>query len=324
MGKTASGKGLPVKPLIGGVVKTEQTYDFSGLDDWMEETGVGKSVWCIAGYKGAGKTATVLDFQQVYDGDMLCFSYDGKTQKIKNLRHKGNDKIHVYDIRRLFNRGPDERLESGAKAVDMIMGKLSQYEDDELDWVFHDYIDLLPLLTEMKARKKCGKTATQPLSKYDTMWKDRKAFLEDIHQTSLRKSKYGVFYTGYVIRDDIIVDGTTVTTGTRRPKWAGIIEAETDIVVLLDVEETLLKDGTEHHRFAFIDSSKEDYPKNRCWYRLDNTEELRKFVRGEGIEIDRSPPKPITLPEVKSDSDSGKEKGVTSDRKPQKPKPLGV
>ena len=295
------------------------TYDFSGLEDWTEESGIGKTIWVMAGTKGSGKTATAMELQYIHGGEMIIFSYDGKTQKIKHLRHRDNEHIHVFDVRHMFNHDPKQRVESGTKCVDMIMGKLQSLPDNGVDWIVHDYIDTLSTLTEMKARKINGKTARVPLSKWDPAWRDRKAFFEDIHSTSMKKAKYGIVYTGYVVREEILADGIVIATGARKPKWSGIVEVEADVVMLMDVEETILKNGIEHHRYAFIDSSKDEYPLDRKWYRLDDTEELKLFIEGKGIIVDRAPPKGITLPKVSKDEEKKEDENIVVKKDTQKP-----
>jgi len=304
---------------VGG--GTTKTYDFSGIEEWEEESGKGKTTWTFASVKGAGKTTAILEFQKLYGGDMLCFSYDGKTQKIKHKFHRDNDHIHILDVRKQFIRDPAKRLESGNRCVDMVMWRLSKIEDDGVDWIFHDYFDLMPVLAEMKARKLHNKSAKQPVSGFDQMWKDRKAIIQDIHSTSLRKSKYGVLYAGYTIRENIMMDGEVIRTGPRKPNWNDIIEAETDVTVIVEMEEEILPNGRRHTRYFFIDNSKEDYPLDRTWYLVNSISDLMMFVNGDGREVDRAPPTPISLPiiqEIKPSTKGKEEAAVLSEEEIRK------
>jgi len=294
----SKGKVKSLLSLNNNDVQSAQTYIFDGLEPMEDEKGKGKDVWTFASEKGAGKTTAILAFQELYGGEMLCFSYDGKTQKIKHKYHKGNENIHVKDIRKHFVRTPEKRLESGSRCIDMIMYELTRIDDNSVDWVFHDYVDLLPVLVEMKCRKIHNKMAKQPVSGYDQMWKDRKAIIQDIHSTSLRKAKYGVFYAGYTVRENIMKDGEVLTTGPRKPHWNDIIEVETDVTVIVEIEEEILKNGRVHRRLFYIDNSKVDYPEDRTWYSVNTNAELDAFVKGNGIVINRAPPKSFSLPPI--------------------------
>lgn len=280
------------------------TYDLSAADSMVIVTSAGKTGYMIAGRKGTGKTRVGLSFQEIYEGDMLCFSYDGQTAPIWAKDFGKSDKFVIYDIEEQFEDDPALKRESGNRCVDIVMSILMRYkaEGKQVDWVFHDMIDLLSTITEMKARRYLDTSATKPCGKFDPIWKIRKAYLKDIYNTSLKVSRYGVICTGKVFTDDILNEGVVIKTGERKPAWTGTIEDKTQIVIMLDVEETVLTEGVEHHRYAYIDSSKREYPKNHVYYHLDGKEDLTDFIMGNGREANRAPPKKKKLNPVASDS----------------------
>jgi hypothetical protein len=296
-----------------------ETYDLSAGEEWEEESGEGKTTITLVAIKGQGKTTAGMMYQEGLDELMVVISYDGKAQKNKNKDFRGEN-IKVFDIRKHYQRDPALIRDSGAKCMDMIMSLLNRYQKDELSWVFHDMMELLPKFAEMKSRQFFGKTATQPCSGYDEVWKRRRAILEDCHEKSLAVAKYGVIYTGKTIRENILVDGEVITSGPRKPNWSGIVEDTTDVTILLDVEEEYLKKGIKHNRIAFIDNSKEDYPVDHHYYDVNGFDNLRAFVKGEGVEIQRTPPEKHKLKHKAEEDDEEEEEGVVTISTPKKKK----
>jgi len=206
-----------------------------------------KEVFTIYGGKGDGKTSAAFAFP----GTVACLSYDRKSLQPKKFLYRNDPRIRVYDAIKFLDDDPDKLLDSCYKTYLYNIFLLENIAKDKPDWVVIDGLEIYGEIGEFVARKRKGLKAFQPISQYDTMWKERKLILKNLHLKAMNAAKKGVIYTTYTREEEIIKDGIVIVK-KQVPKYIGIVMYETDYVLRAEAEHT--KDGKRF--FLYVASSK--------------------------------------------------------------------
>ena len=144
-----------------------------------------KPVVLIYGKKGSGKTTSLLAFP----GSILALSFDGQTAIIKEML--GREDVRVFDIAGAVSHL--EPLLQGVEAINLAKHILTH---NKADWVLLDGIEMLNMFAERKMRYNNQLTLSQGF-KERNIWKERNAYIDQIHNLSVKNSEIGVLYTTF-------------------------------------------------------------------------------------------------------------------------------
>ena len=200
-----------------------------------EETAPAKTVWLIFGEKGVGKTTTAFSFP----GHILVLSFDRKSSIIKYTRYNGDSRIHVFDVVKIMDYStPDKMLESAEKTFEATLKLLDAYEKiyGKPDWVVIDGSQIMQQICEWTMRYRNKIPPFAGISNLN-LWKERRAYMRDIHNKALNVARCGVIYTTYTEVSETIVSGEVVSK-KEVPAWIDILIYETDFVLKADRDES--------------------------------------------------------------------------------------
>ena len=200
-----------------------------------EETAPAKTVWLIFGEKGVGKTTTAFSFP----GHILVLSFDRKSSIIKYTRYNGDNRIHVFDVVKIMDySSPDKMLESAEKTFEATLKLLDSYEKvyGKPDWVVIDGSQIMQQICEWTMRYRNKIPPFAGISNLN-LWKERRAYMRDIHNKALNVARCGVIYTTYTEVSETIVSGEVVSK-KEVPAWIDILIYETDFVLKADRDES--------------------------------------------------------------------------------------
>ena len=144
-----------------------------------------KPVVLIYGKKGSGKTTSLLSFP----GSILALSFDGQTAIIKEML--GREDVKVFDIAGAVSHL--DPLLQGVEAINLAKHILIH---NKADWVLLDGIEMLNIFAERRMRYNNQLTLSQGF-KERNMWKERNAYIDQIHNLSVKHSEVGVLYTTF-------------------------------------------------------------------------------------------------------------------------------
>ena len=232
-----------VSPPRRPTVETKKQFDFA------EATGTGKEVYMIYGLKGEGKTVLSMSFP----GKIAVLSFDRKSLAIKQQQYKNDERIKVYDaIRYLDSADPEMYLQSSEESFRFLNQLLDHIAQQfKPDWIVIDGSEILQRLCEMTMRYRNNIMPFQGISNRN-LWKERRLYIAQIHNKSIRIANKGLIYTTYVDKQEVVKDGEFVTKQDV-PRWIDVIMTETDCVIKVDSEQ----DKTGGRKFfATVESSK--------------------------------------------------------------------
>ena len=193
-----------------------------------ETTPPPKSVWLIFGDKGTGKTTTALSFP----GHILVLSFDRKSAIVKFNMYNNDSRIRVFDVVKLMDYStPEKMLESAERTFTAVLQLLDAYPKvyGSPDWVVIDGSQIMQQICEWTMRKRHNIGPFDGISNLN-LWKERRAYMRDIHNRALNIAKKGVIYTTYVEKDRVIIAGETVHEKDV-PAWIDVLIYETDYVL---------------------------------------------------------------------------------------------
>ena len=181
------------------------------------------------GDKGVGKTSFAFS---AFAGTIVALSYDGKSRIIKkkfvDLDPKNKDRIIVEDLTipdyndDSISIAPEFILDTGELVVEQTRYILANYKPD---WFLFDGEDLLVQHCEMYMRKRQGIMPFEGFKNLN-LWKERNAYIRQLHRLAQRNARVGVIYnTTYQIEE---VDRAGETKKIEKPKWADLVMYETD------------------------------------------------------------------------------------------------
>ena len=198
--------------------------------DYSDEPNSSKTVTTIYGLKGEGKTTLYMSFP----GTHLTLCFDRKAAAIKELMYNNDERIAVKDGRRYYvKESPALMLTSANITWKYLNGLLDTIEaageDNYPDWIDIDASDVFLKIAEMVMR---FNNNLQPFQGFANLniWKERRMYLDQLHNRCLELCKKGVNYTAYVDYEEIVEDGTTVSK-TDVPSWVDAMMLETDVTI---------------------------------------------------------------------------------------------
>ncbi len=225
---------LPKEPGVIDVSKNIEDLDKIKYDLSPDE-GRGKLVITSYGEKGAGKTTgiyliTTGRIGGFPAGKTVVISFDNKS-KITKEQYFPQDDITVYDGKRYYREDPMLCTKSGMMTYKYIQKLLESYKNDQPDWIVFDGFTIMAMILEMAMRFQHGLLPSQGIANLN-VWKDRGRFVQDLHNLATKIARYGVAYTTYSDKNEIVEAGTTVSK-TDVPKYIDVVMQETDVVIHL-------------------------------------------------------------------------------------------
>ncbi|MEM4066477.1 MAG: hypothetical protein QXV17_06435 [Candidatus Micrarchaeaceae archaeon] len=220
--------------------------------DTSEDTSFTKPVFYIFGDKGVGKTTAALTLP----GTHGVISLDRKSKRIKDqlvLRDPtAAQRIHIYDGVRYMTGNRDTLTEDAFVTLKYIVKLLNDMPP--VDWVTIDATEVLLNICELVMRYV---NKLEPFAGFKelSLWKQRNAYVKEIHRLAYSKARIGPIYTAYSVTASRLTEkGLEVTDEV--PRWVDEIKYESDIVI--KITQRLHGDNKTASQFATIVSSKID------------------------------------------------------------------
>lgn len=224
-----------------------------------------KKIVFVHGDKNDGKTIAAYGMLENNE-TALVLSFDNKSSRPLDVKEgltflrNAPITIHVINASKHYNMTDEQTIFSTAELTYFYVDKiLKDYMDPNNekakiggrtpDWVIIDGVDRMKSIFEMYMRKKNGLQPTSGVPIY--VWNDRKQFLNNVYDLSLKCCNTGVIYISY---SDVkeLVDNCVVVKKKEVPKWFGKLKEETDIEIRAHAE----RDGKNARYFAKICGSK--------------------------------------------------------------------
>ena len=242
----------------------ETSFKFEESENFPQE------VYTIYGLKGDGKTALSYSFP----GTKAVLSFDRKSITTKENMYVQDKNIKVYDAIKYLEEDPDKYIESSTRTYEWCLFLLENMIKEKPDWVIIDGLEIFTRVGEMVMRGRHGLKPFQGVMNRN-VWKDRRLILRNLHKMAIDACKKGVIYTTYTQKDDVVDDGTLVSSKDV-PKWTDIVMEQTDAVIHVYGKQE--KDGKKF--FAEIVTSKND-KKMKTGRVIDITDFKTKILEGE-------------------------------------------
>ena len=234
--------------------------DFSFDFDEAEDSNEKKEIFTVYGHKNNGKTT--ISYGIPNPGDkILVLSFDKKSTRPKDAPYITNGKltISVKDAIKYLDKSSESKyLESSRKTHAFILSLLEQAKDKfDPDWVMFDGTEVMSGIMELVMRSKNNLKPFQGVANR-SLWRERRQYIDDIHNKASKIAKKGVIYTMYSQKDEVIDQDGTVLKKVDIPKWIGSIMEETDIVIHAEAKF----ENNKNMFYARVEGSKlpEKYP----------------------------------------------------------------
>ena len=223
---------LPQEPGITDMSKVNEDLEKIQFD-LSPDLSRGKLIITTHGEKGAGKTTGIFLITTgriggFPSGKTNVISFDNKT-KITKEQYFPTDDITVWNGKLHYREDPDICTKSGMISYKYIQKLLLSWKADQPDWIVFDGFTIMSVILEMAMRFKHGLQPSQGIANLN-VWKDRARFIQDLHNLACKVAKYGVAYTTYSEKNEIVEAGTTISK-TDVPKYIDVIMQETDVVL---------------------------------------------------------------------------------------------
>ncbi len=211
--------------------------------DLSPDTSRGKLVIAIHGEKGSGKTTAgfIVTSGRIGGfpaGKTNVISFDNKS-KITADQFFPNDGITVWNGKLHYREDPSLCTKSGMISYKYIQKLIQSWKDSPPDWIVFDGFTIMAVILEMAMRFKHNLQPSEGIANRN-VWKDRARFVQDLHNLATKVAKYGVMYTTYSEKNELVEAGTVVSK-TDVPKYIDVVMQETDVV--LHATKAMGKDG---------------------------------------------------------------------------------
>ncbi len=241
-------KKLEERSAIDAIHKQEFSFE-DALTDESEM----KIIVSVYGNKNDSKTATAYGILD--EGDsvfVLSFDHKSKRPTILPFIKNRDIKITVADAVKFYDKSDKVMMGETAEVTKNYTEFLIKEAGEKLspDWIMIDGTDEMNSILEQVMRKNNGIGAYQGIANFG-VWKERKQYIDDIHNKAISVAKKGVIYTMYTDKDEVIKDGAVIKKKDI-PKWIGSVMRETDVVIRVDTTFT----GGKRKFIACIESSK--------------------------------------------------------------------
>lgn len=236
----------------------KRTFNF----DEEEDTEVKKEIFSVYGLKNDGKT-TICYGIPAPNSKILVISFDNKSWRPLDLPYIKAAKLEVKPINGLkyIDKSTADLYQATSDVTyDYILAMIEQSVDKfGPDWIIIDATENLSGIMEQVMRLRNQLRPYQGISNL-SVWKERKQYLDDIHNKAKSAAKKGVIYTMYADKDEIIDRDGTVIRKKDIPKWVGSIMQETDVTIRADA--TFDNRTNKRVYWAIVEGSKlfESYP----------------------------------------------------------------
>src|SRR4030067_1173307 len=223
---------LPQEPGVTDISKINEDLEKIQFD-LSPDLSRGKLIITTHGEKGAGKTTGIFLITTgriggFPSGKTNVISFDNKT-KITKEQYFPTDDITVWNGKLHYREDPDICTKSGMISYKYIQKLLLSWKVNQPDWIVFDGFTIMSVILEMAMRFKHGLQPSQGIANLN-VWKDRARFIQDLHNLACKVAKYGVAYTTYSEKNEIVEAGTTISK-TDVPKYIDVIMQETDVVL---------------------------------------------------------------------------------------------
>ena len=223
------------------------TFDFDEEEDFE----IKKEVFSVYGHKNDGKTAVCYGIPPAGD-KVLVFSFDNKSSRPRELGfiQAANLDIKVYNAIKYLDKSNADVYQATSELVQRyILSIIGQAKEKfSPDWVVIDGTEIMSGIMEQVMRLHNNLRPYQGISNL-SVWKERKQYIDDIHNRIVRLANKGVIYTMYSDKDTVTKDGEVINSKDV-PKWIGSVMTETDVVIRAD--STFIKDKREF--VVFVES----------------------------------------------------------------------
>ncbi len=213
---------------------SEWNFDF----DDAEDDGEKKEIFTVYGHKNNGKTT--ISYGIPYKGDrVLVLSFDRKSTRPKDAEYitAAGVNISVKDVIKYVDKSNDQKyVESAIKTHAFILALLEQSKEKfNPDWIMFDGTEVMSGLMELVMRGRNNLKAYQGIANR-SLWRERRQYIDDIHNKASQIAKKGIIYTMYSQKDEVIDQDGTVMKKVDIPKWIGSVMEETDVVIHAEVK----------------------------------------------------------------------------------------
>jgi len=231
-----------------------------------EEKGTPKIVVTISGIKGTGKT-TFMFSPTTFEGTHRCVSFDHKSNQIKKNLYEDDSRIKVYDGEKYYIRTMEEMVPSSIKNYEYLDALVDFFNEDPPNWIDFDCLERFAEICEMTMRYNHG---LKPFAgiKEQTIWKERRILVGNLHRKALSIAKKGVIYTTFLDYKDPVLIDDEFADPVKMPRYFGQVRDETDVIFRTSSK---LDRASKNVRFyAMVASSK--VPKFRTGKLVDITD----------------------------------------------------
>jgi len=229
----------PISPLESKKKEIEELKAMEQMQfdfDEEEDTDEKKTIFSVYGLKNDGKTAICYGIPEPGE-KILVFSFDHKSSRPKELPFikPAELKIKVYDALKYIDKSTADVYQATSEVTYRYILSIMEQSLEKFgpDWIVFDGTEVLSSLMEQVMRLRNNLRPYQGISNL-SVWKERKQYIENLHDRAVQTATKGVIYTMYTEKDTVIDrDGQTIRMKDI-PKWIGSVMRETDVVIRAD------------------------------------------------------------------------------------------
>lgn len=259
--------GIPTKP-SPLEEKKAQVEEIKALQkivvnfDEEEDLEEKKKIFSVFGLKNDGKTAICYGIPE--EGTkVMVLSFDNKSSRPKDLPfiQAGNLTIRVFNAIKHLDKATPDTYQATSEVTLMYVLQLIEQAKEKFtpDYIVVDATEVMSQIAEQVMRIRNNLRPYQGITNLN-VWKERKQYLDDIHNQCTKCAAKGVIYTMYTEKDQLIDKDGVVIRSKDIPKWTGSIMMETDVTIKADTTF----DGDKRIFYAYVESKiPEEFPNGR-------------------------------------------------------------